>query len=115
MWRITVWGNVKEMVTEFLGETFTPRGALIMIDHLLEAGGSREEHQILTEWLHVACMEDGKVAIQRAQNPTVPLSDEELVKCQLQVANQDLPPWNTPTTRNTEPLETTQAPWDVWE
>jgi hypothetical protein len=39
------------MVTDFLGGRFTPHGALIKVNRLLEAGGTREDyHQVLTEW-----------------------------------------------------------------
>jgi hypothetical protein len=79
--------------------------------------GSHVTYRGVIDWLRVACMEDGKVAIQRGQNPTVPLLDDELVAKLLRMAKNDLPAW----TRTDTPPPTLPAlgapgpPIEIWE
>jgi hypothetical protein len=49
---------------EFLEGRLTPRGALIKVDGICVAEASHDDLCLLINLLRVACMEDGKVAIQ---------------------------------------------------
>jgi hypothetical protein len=104
-----------ELASAFLAERLTPRRALMKVNSFCNFTESPEDYNILLDWLRIACMEDGKVAIQRGQNPTVPIMDDELVTRLLRTATTDLPDWNL--AEAPAPVTPTNVvpPLDAWE
>jgi hypothetical protein len=110
-----------EMANVFLSECLTPRRALVKLSGLCNTTKNPGDFKILIDWLRVACMEDAKVAIQRGQNPTVTIMDDELVTRLLRTAKADLPDWNQQAQDTEEVPPTTPGlpnagpPIEMWE
>jgi hypothetical protein len=68
------------LVSLFMGTHRTPRKALMRVHTALSRLGDLETFQPLLDWLLVAVMRDGALAIEQASGPTSPILENGLHK-----------------------------------